>query len=70
MLELALSENPLETAIGIATANALSHMLRDLEPENFPVSDVDVLDLIKPEDQSCNGRLFRSSRTKNPENNR
>lgn len=51
VLELALSENPLETAVGIATANALFHMLRDLEPENFPVSNVDVLDLIKPEDQ-------------------
>ena len=51
MLELALSENPLEAAVGIATVNALSHMLRDLESENFPVSNVDVLDLIKPEDQ-------------------
>jgi uncharacterized protein (DUF4213/DUF364 family) len=51
VLELALSENPLETAVGIATANALSHMLRDLESENFPVSNVDVLDLIKPKDQ-------------------
>ncbi len=51
LLELALSENPLEAAIGIATANALSHMLRDLEPENFPVSNIDILDLIKPEDR-------------------
>ena len=51
VLELALSENPLEAAIGIATANALSHMLQNLEPENFPVSNIDVLDLIKPEDR-------------------
>ncbi|HEY3360619.1 MAG TPA: DUF364 domain-containing protein [Methanosarcina sp.] len=51
VLELALSENPLEAAIGIATANALSQMLRDLEPEKFPVSNIDVLDLIKSEDR-------------------
>ena len=51
VLELALSENPLEAAVGIATANALSHMLQDLEPENFPVSNTDILDLIKPEDR-------------------
>jgi uncharacterized protein (DUF4213/DUF364 family) len=51
LLEFALSENPLEAAVGVATANALSHMLRDLEPENFPVSNIDVLDLIKPEDR-------------------
>lgn len=50
VLELALSENPLEAAVGIATANALSHMLGDREPENFPASDIDILDLIKPED--------------------
>ncbi len=51
VLELALSENPLETAIGIATANALFHILQGLEPENFPVSNIDILDLIKPEDR-------------------
>ncbi len=51
MLELALSENPLEAAVGIATANALSHMLRDIKPENFPPSNIDILDLIKPEDR-------------------
>jgi uncharacterized protein (DUF4213/DUF364 family) len=51
LIELALSENPLEAAVGVATVNALSHMLRDLGPENFPVSNIDVLDLIKPEDR-------------------
>ncbi len=51
MLELALSENTLEAAVGIATANALSHMLRDIKPENFPPSNIDILDLIKPEDR-------------------
>ncbi|RXA18240.1 hypothetical protein EQO05_11120 [Methanosarcina sp. MSH10X1] len=51
LLELALSENPLEAAVGVATANALSHMLWDLKPENFPTSNLDVLDLIKPEDR-------------------
>ena len=51
LIELALSENPLEAAVGVATVNALSHMLRDLGPENFPVSNIGVLDLIKPEDR-------------------
>lgn len=51
VLELALSENPLEAAVGIATANALSHMLGDLKPENFPALDMDILNLIKPEDR-------------------
>ena len=51
VLELALSENPLEAAVGIATANALSHMLHDLELKDFPVSDIDILDLIKPGDR-------------------
>ena len=51
VLELALSKNPLEAAIGIATANALSHMLLDTKPEKFPTSNVDILDLIKPEDR-------------------
>ncbi|MGB9938465.1 Rossmann-like domain-containing protein [Methanosarcina sp.] len=51
VLELALSENPLEAAVGIATSNALSQMLLDLEPKNFQVSNIDILDLIKPEDR-------------------
>jgi uncharacterized protein (DUF4213/DUF364 family) len=51
VLELALSENSLEATVGIATANALSHMLHDMEPERFPVSNTDILDLIKPEDK-------------------
>ncbi|WP_292391493.1 Rossmann-like domain-containing protein [Methanosarcina sp. UBA5] len=51
LLELVLSENPLEAAVGIATVNALSHMLRDIKPENFPTSNIDILDLIKPEDR-------------------
>lgn len=50
LLELTFSQNPLEAAVGIATANALSHMLEDLNPENFPASDMDILDFIKPED--------------------
>lgn len=50
LLELALSKNPLEAALGVATINALSNMLLNLEPDNFPSSDMDVLDLIKPED--------------------
>lgn len=51
MLELALSENPLEAAVGIAVANALSHMLHDLEPQNFQLSCSDILDLINPGDR-------------------
>lgn len=59
LLELALSKNPLEAAVGIATANALSHMLRELEPKNFPVSNTDILDLIKPEDKVVMVGYFR-----------
>ena len=43
ILELTLSKNPLEAVVGIATVNALSNMLRDLKPENFPASDIDIL---------------------------
>lgn len=51
VLELALSENPLEATVGIATANALSHMLLDTKPEKFSTSNIDILDLIKPDDK-------------------
>ncbi|MGB9928044.1 MAG: Rossmann-like domain-containing protein [Methanosarcina sp.] len=53
-LELVFSKNPIETAVGVATINALSHMLQELKPEkfeNFYCPDLDVLDLIKPEDR-------------------
>lgn len=54
VLELVFSKNPIETAVGVATANALSHTLQELKPEkfeNFHCPDLDVLDLIKPEDR-------------------
>ena len=51
VLELALSKNPLEAAVGVATANALSYMLWDTKSENFPTSNMDILDLIRPEDR-------------------
>jgi uncharacterized protein (DUF4213/DUF364 family) len=50
LLELALSKNPLEAAVGVAIINALSNKLLNLEPDNFPSSDIDILDLLKPED--------------------
>lgn len=50
IIELTFSENPIEAAVGIATINALSNMLLNLKPEDFPISDLDVLDLIKPDD--------------------
>lgn len=51
VLELASSKNLLEAAVGIATANALSQMLQNLEPEKFRVSSEDILELICPEDR-------------------
>jgi uncharacterized protein len=58
MLELTLSKNPLEAAVGVATINALSNMLLDLEPDKFLASDIDVLDLIKPEDSVAMAGYF------------
>lgn len=51
LLKLSFSKNPLEAAVGIATANALSHMLLELKPEKLPVSNIDILDLINPGDK-------------------
>lgn len=55
VLELALSKGPLQAAVGIAAANALAHRLLDSEyvdkEKTFPVSDLDVLDLIRPGDR-------------------
>ena len=51
LLELSFSKNPLEAAVGIATANALSHMLLELKPEKFPISNIDILDLINSGDK-------------------
>lgn len=51
LLKLSFSKNPLEAAVGIATANALSHMLLELKPENFTISNIDVLDLINSGDK-------------------
>lgn len=55
VLELALSNGPLQAAVGIAAANALAHRLLDTEngadKERVPVVDLDVLDLIRPGDR-------------------
>lgn len=51
LLKLSFSKNPLEAAVGIATANALFHMLLELKPEKLPVSNIDILDLINPGDK-------------------
>lgn len=51
VMEMALSDKPLKAVVGVATINALATMLCDLYPENYAFSDVDVLDLIKPEDK-------------------
>jgi len=51
MLEMVMSENPIEAAVGVATVNALFQILQGPKKENYPASDVDVLDLIKHEDK-------------------
>ena len=51
ILELALSENHVEAAVGIATLNAFFHMLHGLKMISAPTSDTDILDLINPEDR-------------------
>ncbi len=51
ILELALSENHVEAAVGIATLNAFFHMLHGLKMISALTSDTDILDLIKPGDR-------------------
>ncbi|MDR6223869.1 Rossmann-like domain-containing protein [Methanococcoides alaskense] len=51
VMEMALSDNMLKAVVGVATVNALATMICDLHPEKYALSDVDVLDLIKPGDK-------------------
>lgn len=59
MLEKVMSENPIEAAVGVATVNALFQTLQRPKMENYPTSDVDVLDLINPEDKVAMVGYFR-----------
>ncbi|MCD4822940.1 MAG: hypothetical protein K8R11_13035 [Methanococcoides sp.] len=51
VMEMALSDNTLKAVVGVAVVNALATMICDLHPEKYALSDVDVLDLIKPGDK-------------------
>ncbi|MDD3042568.1 MAG: DUF364 domain-containing protein, partial [Methanosarcinaceae archaeon] len=67
LLELALSRGPLQAAVGIAAANALAHRLMEEgkgtgsenQEDQAPVSDLDVLDLIRPGDRVAMVGYFR-----------
>jgi uncharacterized protein (DUF4213/DUF364 family) len=43
--------NLVETAVGVATINALSQAAFEAKPEKYVFSDIDVLDLIQPKDK-------------------
>jgi len=45
------SPNLVETAVGVATINALSQAAFEAKPEKYVFSDIDVLDLIQPKDK-------------------
>ena len=45
------SSNLVETAVGVATINALSQAAFEAKPEKYVFSDIDVLDLIQPKDK-------------------
>jgi len=51
IMKMALSPNLVEAAVGIATVNALSQIVFETYPEKYVFSDVDVLDLIQPQDK-------------------
>jgi uncharacterized protein (DUF4213/DUF364 family) len=45
------SPNLVETAVGVATINALSQAAFEVKPEKYVFSDIEVLDLIQPKDK-------------------
>ena len=50
-LQLSLSDNILDAAVGVAVINAVSQMAFELRPEKYIFSSVDVLDFIKSDDK-------------------
>lgn len=50
VMDLALSSNLVESAVGVATMNALSQTVFQTHPQKYIFSDVDVLDLIQTKD--------------------
>jgi len=51
LVKMVLSSNFVEVAVGVATANALSQIVFEENPEKYVFSNTDVLDLIKAEDK-------------------
>jgi len=58
-LQLSLSDNTLDAAVGVAVINAVSQMAFELRPEKYAFSSVDVLDLIRNEDKVSMIGYFR-----------
>ncbi|MBN2488441.1 MAG: hypothetical protein JXA98_05375 [Methanosarcinaceae archaeon] len=50
-LQLSLSDNMLDAAVGVAVINAVSQMAFELRPEKYIFSSVDVLDFIRSDDK-------------------
>jgi hypothetical protein len=51
LTELMLSPQPLEKSVGIAAVNAVSQMIMDQEPDHYPFSETDFLNLLPFGDQ-------------------
>jgi uncharacterized protein (DUF4213/DUF364 family) len=51
LVKMILSSNFVEVAVGVATANALSQIVFEENPEKYVFSNADVLDLIQAEDK-------------------
>jgi len=51
IVEMTLSPNLVEAALGVATINALSQIAFEKHPEKYVFSKIDVLDLIQPDDK-------------------
>lgn len=51
LMKMVLSSNLVESAVGVATANALSQNAFEKDPAKYVFSNIDVLDLIRAEDK-------------------
>ncbi len=51
IMNQATSRNLIEAALGVATINAVSQIAFNKKPHLYPFTDIDILDLVKPQDK-------------------